>query len=332
MTPSRVHEGSVRAGRLDVTRLAWAFGLSLAVHLFCYSTYVVGRETGLWARLQLPAWIQKLKALAEVPKQPTKPPPDREIPLTFLDVNPLAATADAPKDAKYYSDKNSQAANPDADKETDTPKIDGKQTDLVRTEDVPKVPRDQSQPSFPKADREQPPETAKPKNPTPPGDLAMAKPDVTLRQGDGTAEQNKPRTIKEALTRQNRTQLVGEKMKQEGGTSRRAELSSLDAKATPFGAYDAAFIRAVEQRWFDLLDNISYDGYRRGKVVVQFRLNYDGTISDLKVTENNVNSTTLMLMCQKAISDPAPYDKWPREMRLMVDKNYRELQFAFFYY
>jgi hypothetical protein len=67
-------------------------------------------------------------------------------------------------------------------------------------------------------------------------------------------------------------------------------------------------------------------------VVVQFRLNYDGTISDLKVTENNVNSTTLMLMCQKAISDPSPYDPWPREMRLMVDKNYRELQFAFFYY
>jgi hypothetical protein len=186
------------------------------------------------------------------------------------------------------------------------------------------------QPSFPKADREQPPEAAKPKTPVAPGDLAMAKPDVTLRQGDGTAEQNKPRTIADALKRQNRTQLVGEKMKQDGGTGRHLEFTSLDAKATPFGAYDAAFIRAVEQRWFDLLDNMSYNGYRRGKVVVQFRLNYNGTITDVKVTEENVG-TGLSLMCEKAISDPAPYDRWPREMRLMVDKDYREIQFAFFY-
>ena len=120
-------------------------------------------------------------------------------------------------------------------------------------------------------------------------------------------------------------------MRQDGGTQRRHIEASFDVKATAFGAYDAAFIEAVEQRWFALLDNMSYNGYRRGKVLVQFHLNYNGSISDLKVVEENVG-LELSLMCQKAISDPSPYDKWPREMRLMVDKDYREIQFVFYYY
>jgi hypothetical protein len=75
---------------------------------------------------------------------------------------------------------------------------------------------------------------------------------------------------------------------------------------------------------------MSYSGYRHGKVLVQFRLNYDGTITNLKVVEENVG-LELSLMCQKAISDPSPFERWPREMRLMVDKDYREIQFAFYY-
>ena len=106
--------------------------------------------------------------------------------------------------------------------------------------------------------------------------------------------------------------------------------TGLDAKATPFGVYDAAFISAVESRWFALLDNMSYDGYRRGRVVLQFRLNSNGYITEMKVVENNVGET-LGLLCQKAVQDPSPFDKWPKEMRLLVDKDYREIQFAFYY-
>ena len=42
-----------------------------------------------------------------------------EIPLVFVEVNSIAATPESPKNAKFYSDKNSVAANPDADKITD---------------------------------------------------------------------------------------------------------------------------------------------------------------------------------------------------------------------
>jgi hypothetical protein len=37
-------------------------------------------------------------------------------------------------------------------------------------------------------------------------------------------------------------------MKQEGGTRASGARASFDVKATPFGAYDAAFIEAVTQR------------------------------------------------------------------------------------
>ena len=127
----------------------------------------------------------------------------------------------------------------------------------------------------------------KPSRPEGPGDLAMAKPELELRDSQGTSERARPRTIAEALRLQNRNQLAGEKMRQEGGVKRRLEFTALDAKATPFGDYDATFIEAVESRWFNLLDNISYDGYRRGRVVLRFHLTYDGRITDLEIVETH---------------------------------------------
>ncbi|MGC3958815.1 MAG: hypothetical protein QM813_13020 [Verrucomicrobiota bacterium] len=79
-----------------------------------------------------------------------------------------------------------------------------------------------------------------------------------------------------------------------------------------------------------MLDNLSYDAYRQGKVVVQFNLNYKGEITDIKVTENTV-SEMLSLMCEKAIRDPAPFGEWTREMRLAVGEDSRRITFTFFY-
>ena len=123
-------------------------------------------------------------------------------------------------------------------------------------------------------------------------------------------------------------------MKQEGGVARHLKMSSLDAKATPFGAYDAAFIAAVQQRWYDLLDSNNFSFDRHGHVVLQFHLNYDGTITDMKVLDDTADSSLdgiMGILCQRAVQDPAPFDRWPRDMRLMVDRDYREIQFSFFY-
>ena len=66
----------------------------------------------------------------------------------------------------------------------------------------------------------------KPKPAYTPGDLTLAKPSPTPRTTEGDANEPKPerpRTIKEALARQQQNQLPGEKMKQDGGVSRRHE-------------------------------------------------------------------------------------------------------------
>ena len=110
---------------------------------------------------------------------------------------------------------------------------------------------------------------------------------------------------------------------------RRALISSLDVKATPFGAYDAAIIAAIQKRWYDLLDESNFPP-RTGKVVIEFRLYSDGRVTDLKVSEEDVGDI-LTVFCRRAISDPAPYAPWPSDMRRMVGKEYRDVKFTFYY-
>jgi outer membrane biosynthesis protein TonB len=181
-------------------------------------------------------------------------------------------------------------------------------------------------PTPPTPDKE-PAEEARPKPVSSPGDLTLEKPDLNPRPDQGEAERTRPRTIREAMAR---NRLTGQKMKQDGGARKERLEASFDTKASAFGDYDRAFIDAVSERWYDLLDNMSYDGYRRGTVVLQFHLNYDGRITEMKVLENTVTGT-LSLLCEKAVSDPSPFDKWSRDMRLMVGKDFREIKFTFYY-
>jgi hypothetical protein len=107
-------------------------------------------------------------------------------------------------------------------------------------------------------------------------------------------------------------------------------MSSLDVIATPFGSYDAKIVYAVQERWYKLLEEQRFAGARTGKVVLQFHLNSDGTVSQMKLMENRVD-LTLALICQSAIRDPAPFDAWPGDLRRLVGIDYREVMFTFYY-
>ena len=239
--------------------------------------------------------------------------------MMFVDVSALQSVTEVPKETKFYSDKNAVAANPELNLDANLPKLDGKQEQVVKTEDAPRKKFDQLMPDLPKPKPEAEAE-AKPK--LAPGTMTVAKADLKPQP-----EKSRPRTIKEALLQKN--QMPGQKAKLEGGAQQRPE-ASYDVKATGFGAYDRAFIDAVSSRWYDLLDSMSYDGYRSGRVVVQFNLNYDGRITEMKLVESTVTET-LALLCQKAVLDPSPFDKWPREMRLMIGEDSRRITFTFFY-
>src|ERR1019366_8960950 len=327
---------SLRQERAEVSRLAWAFALSLAFHLLVFGGYETGKKYNLWQNLHWPAWLHAPQVFKELLLRKEAPPPPRplqDIPLMFVNVNPAVATADAPKDAKYYSDKNSRAANPEPDRIATIPKISGKQEVVPKTEDVPRQKFAPLQPAAPVQPAQQAQEEIKPKPAYTPGDLTMAKPSPTPRKTEGDANEAKPprpRTLKQALAQLPPNQLPGEQMKQEGGVQRRREAPSLDTKSTLFGAYDAALIDAITQRWYTLLDQREYASDSRGKVVLQFHLHYDGRITDMNMSENTAGEV-LGFLCQKAVLDPAPFAAWPNDMRRTLG-DVRNIQFTFYYY
>lgn len=322
--------------------LALAFILSLLLHVLLWGTWRAGRRLHWWEGQ--PAWLVQFYKLLQPSPSPTalarlraktRPPqPVREIPLSFMEVDPALASAEPPKEAKYYGAFNAIAAQPDpASTDTKTPKIDGKQDKVPRLQDNPRPDKFPLQPAAPVTP--QPAEALQPK-PRPadtPGDLALVRPGerrLTDGQADsrtGDAARERPRTLAQALAK--RGLLAGERMKQEGGVSRRGRVAMVDVKATPFGAYDAAFIAAVQQRWYDLIDS-SQILPRSGKVVLHFRLTPDGRITDLRVREETVGEL-LTLLCQRAVLDPAPYAPWPSDMRRLIGESYREVTFTFYY-
>ncbi len=322
MTVAGTQLNSLRLSGLESRRLALALALSLAAHLLTWGGYEAGKEFGWWQVWHWPTWLQRLTQKLEAVPAPVV---NYEPPLEFATVE--QPSTEAPENAKYYSDRNSRAANPDADQDTDKPKLNGKQADVPKTEDVPR-------PDFNKLQPAPPAQQANNRQPEPQMQLAMNAGDLTLGRPQDSQQQEqpqpRPRTLNQARA-QLAHQIPGLQMRQEGGVHRLALVPSLDVKATAFGAYDAAIVEAVSQRWYDLLDQHNFAMDRTGKVTLRFHLNYDGTVTEMEVPENTVGEL-LSLVCRDAIEESAPFAPWPSDMRRMVGQNYREISFTFYYY
>jgi hypothetical protein len=319
--------------------LAVALLISLVLHGLAYTGWLVAPAA---IKIVKSAVARVLpKTFSDLQPRPKSPEPQakREVSLVFVEVDPAMASPAPPKETKNYSTHDSIAAN-EQPKNAEVPKIDGTQTRVLRTTDNPKpqpkplqpapVPVPEPKPAEPKE-----PEPAKPKPAPEIGDLALAKPQPKVIEpnkspGDSAAEKpyEKPRTIREAMQR-NPT-LAGQKTQQEGGVQKRAHVAMVDAKGSPFGNYDNVFIALVQERWYNLLDNNRFMMDRRGKVILTFRLHYDGRITELETDENGVGDV-LGLLCQKAVLDPSPFPKWPTDMRQRVGTDYRDVRFTFFY-
>ena len=184
------------------------------------------------------------------------------------------------------------------------------------------------------------------------GDIQMAKPDVrkpgvqepmTMAASAQPMQEPSPPTQKPATRRPRRlsearamaglnpdSALQGDKMRQEGGVRRLSMQSSLNAKGSILGSYDARFVEAVQQCWDSLLRDHRYSLDRLGTVVVEFKLTQDGRITDMKVNQSDVGEIYTAI-CELAINKPAPYEKWPIEMRRLLGGNSREVTFTFYY-
>src|SRR6476660_6148975 len=115
---------SLRREQAELSRLAWAFVLSLLLHLGIFGAFQMGKQLGWWQRVHWPTWIQSRK----LPQNKMVTPQNmvqEEIPLIFVEVSPAQVTPEPPKQAKFYSNQNSKAANKEPDQDTNVPKIDG---------------------------------------------------------------------------------------------------------------------------------------------------------------------------------------------------------------
>ena len=80
MNAGSPQETSLRLAKPEISRLAWAFGLSLALHLIGFGGFELGKKFNLWQHLHLPAWLERATAFASVSKPPAIQPP-QEAPL-----------------------------------------------------------------------------------------------------------------------------------------------------------------------------------------------------------------------------------------------------------
>lgn len=245
----------------------------------------------------------------------------RQRSVIFLEVPPNMASENAPEDSKYYSNQNSEAADEQTEKETPQPKIDGTQKKVPRIVDSKPTPP--TKPTEPKPE----PKSKPPKTELAPAKAETLNPIQTKPKPEPKPEPKprRPRTVAEA---KQLAMVQGQKIKQEGGVKKRATIVGLDAKASPFGDYDARLIAAIQNRWNQILD-LHYTP-SVGRVVLTFNLWSDGKVTNVQIERSTVN-TILALKCERAVKEPSPYEPWPEKMRDEIDSDRRFVRFTFYY-
>jgi hypothetical protein len=109
----------------------------------------------------------------------------------------------------------------------------------------------------------------------------------------------------------------------------RTGVTAFNVESSPFGAYDKKVIRAIQSRWFALIDR--YGIYEStATVTVYFELFDDGQVKNVKTIEGTENSI-LSLFCEKAIIESGPFEPWPDELRALAGKEPRQATFTFYY-
>ena len=154
--------------------------------------------------------------------------------------------------------------------------------------------------------------------------------DIPIENQDGVSfleeKKNPENDILQALVRpspkprpQLKKSIVGPLMKSQGSASKPGILG-VDAQFSQFGEYLQRLSEVLGAQWRELI-------YRQGvswqnvgtTVVIQFSLNFNGDVNELKVLSSN-SSLVAELLCKDAILARAPYGPWTKEMRMTLGK------------
>jgi outer membrane biosynthesis protein TonB len=318
----------------------------------------------------------------EVDEPRAKKDPREKEAQRFMETDASQVTGEKPKDAHYYSDKSTVAANPDnpTGKQADTPYVNGKETRALNPTDVPS-PSGVAAPLITQAGAPGAPgKPAPPTPPTPPAPHKAAEPTPPAQPAPTTPPQPQtPEQPKEVpalgiqMVEEQKVAMAPKPPSQpdvvtgsdvstpppptpggDGGTpsvasepgtpgreivSRKAHLTvagvtrsgvaAFGVEENPFGAYDKKIIKAVQSRWYALIDRFGmYE--RAGAVTVHFELLDDGQVQNIKVSENTAGQI-LSLFCEKAVIESGPFDPLPENLRALVGKEPRDASFTFYY-
>ena len=281
----------------------------------------------------------------------------------FMETDASQVTGEKPKNAKYYSDKSTVAANPHnpTRKEGETPYLEGKETRVMGTVDVPSQSGAATPPIVQPGSPGAPGKTAPPPSaPTPPQAQRklQEQPKEVSPLGVKVVEEQQvamaPKTAVQPEAAASSEVPVPPAAAGGGGTpavvsepgvpgreiiARKAHLTAVGVSRTgvaafnveesPFGAYDKKIFKAVQSRWYALIDRFGmYE--RAGAVTVHFELLDDGQIRNMKVSDNTAGQI-LSLFCEKAIIESGPFEPLPDNLRALVGKEPREASFTFYY-
>jgi hypothetical protein len=320
---------------VSLPTLRRAFIVSVLIHMAGFGGWKLARHYKVFdGGARIPRWLEKAVAAVTPAKPKIAPPPLEEkgpVELQFVQTDPSLATVKPPDKAKYQGAVNQVAANPTQSKLSENPRIDGKQVHELQTTEAPRTAHQaKPQPAAPKAE-DNLEEKAQAKSKLATGNIGAAAPRVTLPalsdDGDkGQAKKNKrKRTLAEVKMAQ---ASPGERSFQEGGVGNIQLQTSLAVQGTAIGSYENAFVTAVKERWYSLLNDRNPS--QAGRVRLEFVIHSDGRISDMKVLLNEVGEFYGQL-CQMAVYDPAPYGEWPPEMRRELQSNQWKVTFTFWY-
>ena len=285
-----------------------------------------------------------------------EPAPRREPARIFMETAPHQVTGEEPKEAEFYSDKATVAANPDnpSGKTGETPFLAGQETRVMSTGNIPGPPAASAARPVTAPAPVPPPVPVVP--PAPPAPVQPLKP--VAERGEKLAKETKPAAATRVASAQPTTtalapsavpvppgpagtvsipaagdgtggEIASARSRLTASGTQRSGVTAFNVKASPFGAYDLKIVKAVQSRWYALIDKFGvYE--RAGQVTVYFQLLDDGTIVNLEVKQNTVGEF-LAGICQKAIADSAPFDPLPDVLRMLFGKEPRDVNFTFYY-
>jgi hypothetical protein len=362
-----------------------AFLLSLLLHAMAFSSWQYRAALG---RLPLFSELSKLMQVVHVQPTPARPqmqtitfveinepraPAQPQKTKTFMETDASQVTGEKPKNTQYYSDKSTVAANPKnpTGKVGDTPYLEGKETHVMNTADVPtpsgtlaplivqpgapgapgraapartaQAPPQEKPPASPQRPSQTPaqPQEVPPVGlkmveeqkvaqlqPSPPAPTVVTGSEVPIPPaaaemggGGAPAVMSEPGVPgRELVSRKARLVTAG--VSREG-------VAAFNVEESPFGAYDKKVVKAIQSRWYQLIDR--YGIYEStATVTVYFQLLDDGQVKNVKTTDGSENSI-LSLFCEKAILESGPFDPWPENLRVLVGKQPREASITFYY-